>query len=119
MLLPYIPHTSLPLHSASLHLILISCKPHNLLCHPQSCRQYDNPSTWPELMVGAALKVYASLGANDEDIRQRVIKTDVLMNTIVTSLSAASPPVQLAAVRCLHSLSRSVHTLRTTLQVRL
>ena len=68
-------------------------------------------------MLEAALKVYASLGANDEDIRQRVIKTDVLMTTIVKSLSAASPPVQLAAVRCLHSLSRSVHTLRTTFQV--
>lgn len=72
---------------------------------------------WPELMLEAALKVYASLSANDEDIRQRVIKTDGLMNTIVTSLSAASPPVQLAAVRCLHSLSRSVQTLRTTFQV--
>lgn len=87
------------------------------ILHPQSCRQYDNPSTWPELMLEAALKVYASLSANDEDIRQRVIKTDGLMNTIVASLSAASPPVQLAAVRCLHSLSRSVQTLRTTFQV--
>ncbi|XP_064105216.1 armadillo repeat-containing protein 8-like isoform X2 [Macrobrachium nipponense] len=83
---------------------------------PISSRQYDNPSTWPELMLEAALRVYASLGANDEDIRQKVIKTEGLMNTMVTALSAASPPVQLAAVRCLHSLSRSVHTLRTTFQ---
>ncbi|KAK3863279.1 hypothetical protein Pcinc_018954 [Petrolisthes cinctipes] len=89
---------------------------HPISVSPISCRQYDNPSTWPELMLEAALKVYASLGANDEDIRQRVIKTDGLMNTIVASLSAASPPVQLAAVRCLHSLSRSVQTLRTTFQ---
>ncbi|XP_053646914.1 armadillo repeat-containing protein 8 isoform X1 [Cherax quadricarinatus] len=90
--------------------------PQGICGSPISCRQYDNPSTWPELMLEAALKVYASLGANDEDIRQRVIKTDGLMNTIVTSLSAACPAVQLAAVRCLHSLSRSVHTLRTTFQ---
>lgn len=69
-------------------------------------------------MLEAALKVYASLGANDEDIRQRVINTEGLMNTIVGALSAACPPIQLAAVRCLHSLSRSVHTLRTTFQVK-
>ena len=69
-------------------------------------------------MREAALRVYASLGANDEDIRQRVIDSSPnLMATIVTSLSSGSQPVQFAALRCLHSLSRSVHTLRTTLQV--
>nr|XP_027207181.1 armadillo repeat-containing protein 8-like isoform X2 [Penaeus vannamei] len=90
--------------------------PQGISVSPISCRQYDNPSTWPDLMLEAALKVYASLGANDEDIRQRVINTEGLMNTIVGALSAACPPIQLAAVRCLHSLSRSVHTLRTTFQ---
>ena len=100
-------------------LILYLCFLHfsTLLQHQQSSRQYDNPNTWPELMLEAALRVYASLGANDEDIRQKVIKTEGLMNTMVNALSAACPPVQLAAVRCLHSLSRSVHTLRTTFQV--
>ena len=28
-------------------------------------------TTWGELLLGAALRLYASLGANDEDIRQR------------------------------------------------
>ena len=68
-------------------------------------------------MKEAALRVYASLGANDEDIRQRVIKTTELMTTIITALSSGTPSVQLSALRCLHSLSRSVHTLRTTFQV--
>ena len=69
-------------------------------------------------MREAALRVYASLGANDEDIRQRVIDSSPnLMGTIVASLSSGSQQVQFAALRCLHSLSRSVHTLRTTLQV--
>lgn len=97
--------------------------PHLYLSHstplpPLVLPAVQQPQYVARVELEAALKVYASLGANDEDIRQRVIKTDVLMNTIVTSLSAASPPVQLAAVRCLHSLSRSVHTLRTTFQVR-
>jgi hypothetical protein len=58
------------------------------------------------------------LGANDEDIRKRIIDTDNLMQHVVAGLEEPSPGVQLAAVRCLHSLSRSVQQLRTTFQVR-
>ncbi|XP_076068671.1 armadillo repeat-containing protein 8-like isoform X2 [Oratosquilla oratoria] len=90
--------------------------PVDFCASPITSRQYDGSTLWSELMKEAALKVYASLGANDEVIRQRVIETEGLMETIVNSLASASPPVQLAAVRCLHSLSRSVHTLRTTFQ---
>ncbi|KAK4012721.1 armadillo repeat-containing protein 8 isoform X2 [Daphnia magna] len=65
----------------------------------------------------AALRAFASLGANDEDIRKRIIETDQLMDHVVTGLAECDDHrVQLAAVRCLHSLSRSVQQLRTTFQ---
>ncbi|XP_050432318.1 armadillo repeat-containing protein 8-like [Adelges cooleyi] len=67
-------------------------------------------------MKQAAFKVFASLGANDEEIRKRIIETDNLIDHIVCGLKDPSPKVQLAAVRCLHSLSRSVQQLRTTFQ---
>uniref|UniRef100_A0A287AYM8 Armadillo repeat-containing protein 8 n=1 Tax=Sus scrofa TaxID=9823 RepID=A0A287AYM8_PIG len=63
----------------------------------------------------AAFKLYASLGANDEDIRKKIIETENMMDRIVTGLSESSVKVRLAAVRCLHSLSRSVQ-LRTSFQ---
>ncbi|KAG8337688.1 Armadillo repeat-containing protein 8 [Homalodisca vitripennis] len=62
------------------------------------------------------LQAFASLGANDEDIRKKIIETDSLMEHIVTGLQDPCPKVRLAAVRCLHSLSRSVQQLRTTFQ---
>ncbi|XP_036011248.1 armadillo repeat-containing protein 8 isoform X4 [Mus musculus] len=64
----------------------------------------------------AAFKLYASLGANDEDIRKKIIETETMMDRIVTGLSESSVKVRLAAVRCLHSLSRSVQQLRTSFQ---
>ena len=63
-------------------------------------------------------QAYASLGANDEDIRKRIIETDQLMDHVVSGLTECGDHrVQLAAVRCFHSLSRSVQQLRTTFQV--
>ncbi|VVC43633.1 Armadillo-type fold,Armadillo,Armadillo-like helical [Cinara cedri] len=84
----------------------------------QPIGQYNN--TFFELrskeMKQAAFKVFASLGANDEEIRKKIIETDNLVDHIVMGLKDHSPKVQLAAVRCLHSLSRSVQQLRTTFQ---
>ncbi|XP_066543319.1 armadillo repeat-containing protein 8 isoform X1 [Amia ocellicauda] len=62
----------------------------------------------------AAFKLYASLGANDEDIRKKITETENMMDRIVSGLSESSIKVRLAAVRCLHSLSRSVQQLRTS-----
>ncbi|XP_013393679.1 armadillo repeat-containing protein 8 isoform X2 [Lingula anatina] len=64
----------------------------------------------------AAFRVFASLAANDEDIRKKVIETENLMDHIVNGLQDTNPKVQLAAVRCMHSLSRSVQQLRTSFQ---
>ncbi|UYV73697.1 ARMC8, partial [Cordylochernes scorpioides] len=47
---------------------------------------------------------------------QDIIETESLMEHIVSVLCDPSPGVRLAAVRCLHSLSRSVQQLRTTFQ---
>ncbi|XP_061419480.1 armadillo repeat-containing protein 8 [Lethenteron reissneri] len=64
----------------------------------------------------AAFKLYAALGANDEEIRKKVIETESMMDQIVTGLADPVVKVQLASVRCLHSLSRSVQQLRTSFQ---
>jgi len=74
-----------------------------------SCKEVRN-------LKQAALRAYASLGANDEEIRKRIIETDHLMDHVVTGLVDSDHKVQLASVRCLHSLSRSVQQLRTTFQ---
>lgn len=64
-----------------------------------------------------AFRAFASLGANDEDIRKRIIETDNLMEQVLFGLADKCPDVRLASVRCLHSLSRSVQQLRTSFQV--
>ncbi|KAH9363142.1 hypothetical protein HPB48_011890 [Haemaphysalis longicornis] len=47
---------------------------------------------------------------------KKIIETDSLMEHVVSSLSDTNARVRLSAVRCLHSLSRSVQQLRTTFQ---
>ncbi|XP_061378216.1 armadillo repeat-containing protein 8-like isoform X3 [Danaus plexippus] len=63
-----------------------------------------------------AFKCFASLGANDEDIRKKIIETHSIMVHVVNGMNNQEASVRLAAVRCLHSLSRSVQQLRTTFQ---
>ena len=58
-------------------------------------------------MKRAAFKVFSSLGANDEDI-----DTEPLMDCLTFSLEDQDYGVQMSAIRCLHSLSRSVQLLR-------
>ncbi|XP_076673985.1 armadillo repeat-containing protein 8 [Andrena cerasifolii] len=74
-------------------------------------------ATLTQDMRQAAFRAFASLGANDEDIRKRIIETESLMEQVVSGLQdPGGSHVRLAAVRCLHSLSRSVQQLRTTFQ---
>lgn len=63
-----------------------------------------------------SFRCFASLAANDEEIRKRIIEMDGLMDGVLAGLKDESPDVRLASVRCLHSLSRSVQQLRTTFQ---
>lgn len=63
----------------------------------------------------AALKCFASLAANDETIRKRIIDMRGLIDEVLNTLKE-SGSVKVAGVRCLHSLSRSVQLLRTTFQ---
>ncbi|XP_003396349.1 armadillo repeat-containing protein 8 isoform X4 [Bombus terrestris] len=83
-----------------------------LRCHP-----HLQDTTLTQDMRQAAFRAFASLGANDEDIRKRIIETESLMEQVVAGLQdPGGSHVRLAAVRCLHSLSRSVQQLRTTFQ---
>ena len=71
-------------------------------------------------MKRSAFRVFATLAATDEDIRKKIIETDNLMDLLVISLhETENVKLQMAAVGCLHSLSRSVQLLRTTFQVRI
>jgi len=63
----------------------------------------------------SALKCFASLAANDETIRKRIIDMRGLIDEVLNALKETGS-VKVAAVRCLHSLSRSVQLLRTTFQ---
>ncbi|KAH1004327.1 hypothetical protein HUJ04_004100 [Dendroctonus ponderosae] len=64
----------------------------------------------------AAFRAFASLAADEEDIRKRIISTKCLMVQVAEALNDQNKDVNLAAMRCLHSLSRSVQQLRTTFQ---
>ncbi|XP_018026085.1 armadillo repeat-containing protein 8, partial [Hyalella azteca] len=83
---------------------------------PSSCGQFDEPELYSDLMCEAALLVYASLAANNEAVRQKIVKGHGLIECINEKLESGSPALKLAAARCLHSLTRSVYTLRTTFQ---
>ncbi|XP_045177690.1 armadillo repeat-containing protein 8-like isoform X1 [Mercenaria mercenaria] len=71
---------------------------------------------WGNEMKQAAFKAFAALGANEEDIRKQIIETENLMDCVVAGLNSSDMKVAAAAIRCLHSLSRSVQLLRTTFQ---
>ncbi|OXU20701.1 hypothetical protein TSAR_016466 [Trichomalopsis sarcophagae] len=76
-----------------------------------------NPQNINQILSQSDFRTFASLGANDEDIRKRIIETENLMEQVVSGLQdPGGAKVRLAAVRCLHSLSRSVQQLRTTFQ---
>jgi len=79
-------------------------------------RKLESRAASGKEMKRAAFRVFASLGANDEDIRKKIIDTEPLMDCVVTALDDSDASVQMAAIRCLHSLSRSVQLLRTTFQ---
>ncbi|XP_066992142.1 armadillo repeat-containing protein 8 [Anabrus simplex] len=109
------------LASISNHLVptlaeLLRYQPEPLLHPNQAAQRLEQENKTSQDMKQAAFRAFASLGANDEDIRKKIIDTDNLMDHIVSGLQDPSPKVRLAAVRCLHSLSRSVQQLRTTFQ---
>ena len=85
----------------------------NVVCLTKKQKQEEELHT---NLKEAAFKCFASLAASDEEIRKNIISTDDLMENTVSGLSDPSTRVRLAALRCLHSLSRSVQQLRTTFQ---
>lgn len=73
---------------------------------------------WKIELIFTVLQAFASLGANDEQIRKRIIETEPLMERVVECMDDPDPDIALAAIRCMHSLSRSVQQLRTTFKVK-
>jgi len=79
-------------------------------------RKAEQQTNLERKMKQAAFRVFASLGANDEEIRKRIMETESLMPTINKCLEDGDADMQIAAIKCLHSLSRSVQILRTSFQ---
>ncbi|KAL8588913.1 hypothetical protein ACOMHN_012951 [Nucella lapillus] len=71
---------------------------------------------WENSLKAAAFEAFAAIGANDEEIRKKIIAIDHLTECVVEGMRSDDPKVQMAACRCLHSLSRSVQQIRTTLR---
>ncbi|XP_059089459.1 armadillo repeat-containing protein 8-like isoform X2 [Tigriopus californicus] len=79
-------------------------------------QKVDQTTNLSRDMKRSAFKVYAALGANDEEIRKRIIDTEHLLPCLLECLEDSNLDLQTAAIGCLHSLSRSVQLLRTTFQ---
>lgn len=78
-------------------------------------RKLESRAASGKEMKRAAFRVFASLGANDEDIRKKIIDTEPLMDCVVTALDDSDASVQMAAIRCLHSLSRFTYNIFTVI----
>ncbi len=102
--------------SSSTYLVGGNCNGGAVSKQQSSAKPYRRSQQTTTLadMNRAAFHVFGALAANDEDIRKRIIETEHLMESLVRSLD--DPKLQLAAIGCLHSLSRSVQLLRTTFQ---
>ncbi|GFN90509.1 Armadillo repeat-containing protein 8 [Plakobranchus ocellatus] len=70
---------------------------------------------WGSEMKRAALLAFASLSANDEEIRDKVIREVGMVDHILTSMGSSQKGEVAASLRCLQSLTRSVQQIRTVL----
>eukprot|EP00116_Pleurobrachia_bachei_P002645 sb/3462907/ len=73
-----------------------------------------DPVFLPKLR-SAAFKAFAALGESQEEIRKCIIEGENIITQLKFGLQDESTEVQVAALSCLHSLSRSVKQLRTNL----
>ncbi|XP_076457218.1 armadillo repeat-containing protein 8-like [Babylonia areolata] len=71
---------------------------------------------WDNLLKAAAFQAFAAISANDEEIRKKIIGIENLLECVVKGMECSDQKVQVAACRCLHSLSRSVQQIRTNLR---
>uniref|UniRef100_A0A0B7A368 Armadillo repeat-containing protein 8 n=1 Tax=Arion vulgaris TaxID=1028688 RepID=A0A0B7A368_9EUPU len=78
-----------------------------------SCDQKE--VDWGSEMKRAAFLAFASISANDEDIRDKVIKKEGMVEQILTSMNSTNQGEVAASLRCLQSLTRSVQQIRTVL----
>ena len=75
---------------------------------PAAARRLDQGIRVQNEMKQAAFKVFASLTANDEEVRKRVLDMDNIMDHVVSGLKSQDEKLRFASLKCLHSLSRSV-----------
>ncbi|XP_059175261.1 armadillo repeat-containing protein 8-like isoform X2 [Physella acuta] len=70
---------------------------------------------WGSEMRRAAFLAFAAISANDEEIRDKVIKREGMIEQIMTCMGSSNQAEVAASLRCLQSLTRSVHQIRTVL----
>ena len=83
---------------------------------PATAKKIEREEQIQNELMQAAFKAFASLGANDEEIRKKIFETDGLMEHLISGLTSSNVKIRVASLRCLHSLSRSVQQLRNSFQ---
>lgn len=90
------------------------CSEHSLA--PGTSKRLEREELIQNELMQAAFRAFASLGANDEDIRKKIFETDGIIEHVISGLKSPKVNIRIAALKCLHSLSRSVAHLRTSFQ---
>ena len=80
---------------------------------PAALRKLQQEIETDHDLKAAGFKVFASLGSQDEEIRKKIFETDNLMDHLVSGLSDSNHKIRFGALKCLHSLSRSVQQNKT------
>lgn len=83
---------------------------------PATAKKIEREEQIQNELMQAAFRAFASLGANDEEIRKKIFETDGLMEHLISGLTSSNIKIRIASLRCLHSLSRSVQQLRSSFQ---
>lgn len=83
---------------------------------PSTAKKIEREEQIQNELMQAAFKAFASLGANDEEIRKKIFETDGLMEHVINGLTSSNIKIREASLQCLHSLSRSVQQLRNSFQ---
>jgi len=78
-------------------------------------KQLQEDALGKDELKTSAFLAYAALLSNEEDMRKSVAD-DNLVSQLATALGNNSEEVRVASIKCLLSLSRSVHVLRTFFQ---
>lgn len=83
--------------------------------NPSVAKKLEQEAKVTERLKQAAFKAFASLASQDDEIRKRIFDTEHLMEHIAKGVSDTDVKNKIAALQCLHSLSRAAPQMRSVL----